>query len=165
MTLQAITIFDFNKSSDITNWTVINDAVMGGKSLGNFNVNKEGHGVFKGHVSLENNGGFSSVKYRFNQLNTNQRSTIILKVKGDGKTYQFRLKSKSSNYYSYITYFKTSKNWETITLSLHDMYPTFRGRKLDMPKYDKNTIEEISFLISNKKEENFRLEIDSVILQ
>ncbi|MDC3220705.1 CIA30 family protein, partial [Flavobacteriales bacterium] len=54
-------IFDFNKSSDIENWIIIDDAVMGGKSSGSFKLNSEGHGLFEGVISLENNGGFSSV--------------------------------------------------------------------------------------------------------
>ena len=39
------------------------DVVMGGKSSGSFALSPEGHGVFKGAVSLENNGGFSSLRY------------------------------------------------------------------------------------------------------
>ena len=164
MTMQSATIFDFNKTSDTSNWNIVDDVVMGGRSSGTFHLNKEGNGVFEGRVSLENNGGFSSLRYRFKKMNTKQYSKIILKVKGDGKTYQFRVKSKSSDYYSYITYFNTTKDWETIELSLSDMYPAFRGRKLNISNYDDEGIEEIAFLIGNKKAEAFKLEIDSIVL-
>jgi NADH dehydrogenase [ubiquinone] 1 alpha subcomplex assembly factor 1 len=163
--MQSMKIFDFNKTSNIDNWKVIDDVVMGGKSSGTFYLNKEGKGVFKGSVSLENNGGFSSVKYQFKEIKIKQYSKIVLKIKGDGKTYQFRLKSKSSDSHSYITYFKTTAEWETIKLSLTDFYPTFRGRKLDMPNYDHQNLEEISFLIGNKTAENFNLEIDTLTLE
>jgi len=53
-----MTIFDFTEKSDLTNWYVVVDGVMGGLSQGSFGVNDEGNGVFKGTVSLENNGGF-----------------------------------------------------------------------------------------------------------
>ncbi len=164
MTMQSATIFDFNKTRDTSNWNIVDDVVMGGRSSGTFHLNKEGNGVFEGRVSLENNGGFSSLRYRFKKMNTKQYSKIILKVKGDGKTYQFRVKSKSSDYYSYITYFNTTKDWETIELSLSDMYPAFRGRKLNISNYDDEGIEEIAFLIGNKKAEAFKLEIDSIVL-
>ena len=95
-TMQSMKIFDFNKTSNIDNWKVIDDVVMGGKSSGTFYLNKEGKGVFKGSVSLENNGGFSSVKYQFKEIKIKQYSKIVLKIKGDGKTYQFRLKSALS---------------------------------------------------------------------
>ena len=39
-------IFDFNKKSDIQNWRIVDDVVMGGRSSGNFRLNAEGHGVF-----------------------------------------------------------------------------------------------------------------------
>lgn len=164
ITMQTSTIFDFSKKSDTTNWKIVDDVVMGGRSSGTFHINKEGNGVFKGRVSLENNGGFSSLRYRFNKISTKQYSKIILRVKGDEKTYQFRVKSKSSDYYSYITYFNTTKDWETIELSLSDMYPAFRGRKLNISNYDNESIEEIAFLIGNKKAEAFNLEIDSIVL-
>ena len=69
-TMQTATIFDFNKKADITNWTIVDDVVMGGRSSGNFYLNKEGNGVFEGRVSLENNGGFSSLRYDFDEIST-----------------------------------------------------------------------------------------------
>ena len=161
-TMQTATIFDFKNKADLTNWAVLDDVVMGGRSSGTFYLNKEGHGVFEGRVSLENNGGFSSLRYNFDARNAKPNSKILFKVKGDGKSYQFRVKSKSSDYYSYITTFKSSEDWEIIEVKLSDMYPAFRGRDLDMPNFDKESIEEIAFLIGNKKEENFKLEIDYI---
>jgi NADH dehydrogenase [ubiquinone] 1 alpha subcomplex assembly factor 1 len=164
-TMQSATIFNFNKTSDTSNWKIVDDVVMGGRSSGKFYVNKKDNCVFEGSVSLENNGGFSSLRYRFNKMSTKSYSKVILKVKGDGKSYQFRVKRKSSDYYSYIIYFNTSKDWETIELRLPDMYPTYRGRKLNISNYDGNSIEEIAFLIGNKKVENFKLEIESIVLK
>ncbi len=163
--MQTDSIFEFNKKADISNWNIVDDVVMGGRSSGNFYLDNEGHGVFEGCVSLENNGGFSSLRYRFDEMSTKSYSKIILKVKGDGKSYQFRVKSKSADYYSYITTFNTSKDWEIIDLPLSDMYPAFRGRELELPNYDKESIEEIAFLIGNKKEETFKLEIESIVLK
>ena len=163
--MQTDTIFKFEKTSDITNWTVVSDDVMGGKSSGAFTLNETGHGVYTGHVSLENNGGFSSLRYRFNNISTEGFSKVILKIKGDGKNYQFRIKSKLSDKYSYISLFSTSKTWEVIEISLADMYPAFRGRKLDIPNFDANSIEEVAFLIGNKTAEDFKLEINSIVLK
>ncbi|MDW5290872.1 CIA30 family protein [Formosa sp. PL04] len=162
--MQSETIFDFNKTSNTTNWKIVDDVVMGGKSSGSFNLGEDGNGVFEGHVSLENNGGFSTVKYSFNTVRTKGFSKISFKVRGDGKSYQFRIKSKSSNKYAYINYFNSTKGWETFTITLSEMYPTFKGRKLDMPNYDQDGIEEIAFLIGNKKAEDFKLEIESIVL-
>ncbi|MFN3640802.1 MAG: CIA30 family protein, partial [Flavobacterium sp.] len=143
----------------------VDDVVMGGRSNGNFTINSEGHGVFSGKVSTENNGGFSSVRYQTEKINTTQKSTIILHVKGDGKVYQLRIKDRVNNYYSYITEFKTSGNWETINIPLRDLYPSFRGTRLNMANFNSDSFEEIAFLIGNKKNESFILMLDTIELK
>ena len=158
-------IFDFNKNSSISNWVVVDDVVMGGRSNGNFQLNKEGKGVFSGKVSLDNNGGFSSVRHGFNKLNIEKFKSIVLKIKGDGKKYQFRIKHKSSDYASYITSFSSSGEWQEIEIPLNSMYPSFRGRKLDEPNFFHKHIEEVTFLIANKKNEDFMLLIDKIELR
>jgi hypothetical protein len=86
-------------------------------------------------------------------------------VKGDGKDYQFRLKSSSSDYYSYVTTFATSGEWQEIEINMADMYPTFRGRTLDQANFPGDQMEEIAFLIGNKKNEDFKLLIDKIELK
>ena len=156
------TIFDFSKTSQIDNWRIVNDRVMGGVSNATFTINSEGHAEFKGNVSTANNGGFASIRYRFDEKDILANKTICIRLKGDSKPYQFRLKSNSSSYYSYITTFGTSNNWETVKIKLADLYPSFRGRKLDQSNFNESSIEEISFLIGNKKNESFKLLIDKI---
>ena len=163
--LSSQIIFDFNKNSSTSSWVVIDDVVMGGRSNGNFQLNKDGNGVFSGKISLDNNGGFSSVRYGFKKLNVEKFSSISLKIKGDGKNYQFRIKHKSSDYASYITSFSSSGEWQEIEIPLNSMYPSFRGRKLDEPNFFHETIEEVTFLIANKKNEDFILLIDKIELR
>lgn len=158
-------IFDFTQQSNISSWRIVDDGVMGGRSQGNFKIDENGNGVFYGNVSLENNGGFSSLRYRFAKIDVSKNSKVILKLKGDGKKYQFRVKDNDNNYYSYINYFETSNNWQLIEINLADMYPTFRGRKLNMNNFSSNEIEEIAILIGNSKKESFRLEIDKIYLE
>lgn len=163
--MNASVIFDFNSEANIYNWKIVDDVVMGGKSNGNFNLNEDGFGHFWGEVSLENNGGFSSVRYRFKSKKLNSKTKIVLTVKGDKKTYQFRLKNKRRNYYSYIYNFNTNGEWQTIEFLLSDLSPSFRGRKLNQKNFNHNQIEELAFLIANKKNENFNLLIDKIELK
>ncbi|MCR9152566.1 MAG: CIA30 family protein [Bacteroidetes bacterium] len=158
-------LYDFNAKNSDAQWRVVDDVVMGGRSAGNFEINEEGHGHFYGAVSLENNGGFSSIRYTLDSPRPiDNAKKVLLKVKGDGKRYQFRIKSKRRDYYSYIAYFETSGEWENIELELNDFYPSFRGRKLDLPNFDQDQIEEISILIANYKAEEFDLLIDKLDL-
>ena len=158
-------IFDFDKKSDIQDWKIVDDVVMGGKSASTFSLNDEGMAVFQGQISLDNNGGFSSVQYAFKKTLVKDYTKIILKLKGDGKDYQFRIKANSNDYYSFIAPFSTSGNWQEVEILLKDMYPSFRGRKLDQPNFSDNYIEEITFLIGNKTEEKFKLLIDKIELR
>ncbi|WP_299670804.1 CIA30 family protein [uncultured Polaribacter sp.] len=165
MSATTKTIFDFNSDSNISNWRIVDDVVMGGRSRGNFKMNEESFGVFYGNVSLENNGGFSSLRYRFSPINVKDFKEVVLRVKGDGKKYQFRLKDDVYNSHSFIATFETNGEWQTIKITLSDMYPAFRGRKLDMNHFSSENIEELAFLIGNKKEQSFQLEIDKIYLQ
>lgn len=157
-------IVDFTKESTTANWQIVDDGVMGGKSQGNFKVNEDGHGEFWGTISLENYGGFSSVRYQPKTIEIGKYKKVALRVKGDGKNYQFRLKGKANDYFSYITTFSTSGEWETINIDLNDLYPSFRGRKLNQPNFSGKNIEEITLLIANKKKESFRLLVDEIRL-
>ncbi|WP_034057937.1 CIA30 family protein [Lacinutrix jangbogonensis] len=163
--ISSTTIFDFTKEANISNWRIVDDVVMGGRSSGNFALNKDGHGKFSGKVSIENNGGFSSLRYDMDAIDVSNHTKVSIKLKGDGKAYQFRIKHNKYERYSYITAFTTSGTWETITINLKDMYPAFRGRTLNYPNFNKNNIEELAFLIGNKKAESFELLIDSITLK
>jgi len=158
-------IFDFNKESDISNWEIVNDVVMGGQSSSEFFLNEEGHGVFKGLVSLENNGGFSSLRVRFKQNNIEGYEKVLIYLKGDGKRYQFRAKTNKDDQQAYIHYFETTGEWQIIEMMLTELEPTFRGRKLTMPNFPAEELEEVAFLIGNKVNEHFELVIDKIILE
>ena len=158
-------IFNFEPGVSIKGWTVVDDRVMGGRSEGNFEVNSEGLGVFKGYVTTENNGGFSSLRYNFNGLKTAGFKAVVLKLKGDGKSYQFRLKGSDSQRHSYIYSFKTSGELQEISIPLKDFVPSFRGYTLNIPNFDSDQIEQIAYLIGNKVKENFRLEIERISLK
>lgn len=158
-------LFDFNKTANIKNWQIVDDVVMGGRSNGTFKLNDEGFGVFEGTISLENYGGFSSVRYGFATTNVEKFTKIVLFVKGDAKEYQLRIKENTRDYYSYIYPFTTSGDWQEIEIPLKDMYPSFRGRRLNAANFSAKSIEEITFLIGNKKNERFKLLLDKIELR
>ena len=161
-TMSAQTIINFKEKPTTENWYIVDDVVMGGRSSGKFEITKEGYGKFSGDVSLENNGGFSSARYEMEPLKVSPDNKIRIKLKGDGSSYQFRVKANKQDYYSYIVKFDTTGDWQTLEFALADLYPTFRGRKLELPNFDKTTIEEIRFLIGNKKPQQFELLLEKI---
>ena len=138
---------------------------MGGRSQGNFSVNSEGFGVFEGYVTTENNGGFSSLRYNFDGIKTSGFESVVLKLRGDGKSYQFRLKGSDTQRHSYIYTFTTTGLEQDIIIPLKDFSPRFRGRQLILPNFDADKIEQIAFLIGNKTNERFYLAIESIIIK
>jgi hypothetical protein len=164
-TLSKIVLFDFKENKDTGNWMVVNDGVMGGLSKGTFTVGENGTAVFKGTISLENSGGFSSVRCNTGKINVEGFSVLELHLKGDGKKYQARIQENSSDYFSYIYTFQTSGEWETVKIPLAEMFPSFRGRKLNLPNYSGKSMVELTFLIGNNKAESFVLELRKAVLK
>ena len=82
--------------SEAQYWRPINDSVMGGVSKGDI-VFLSDHALFSGRISLENNGGFSSVTRVAPEL-SNNIERVSLDVIGDGNTYQFRLTTNLDGY-------------------------------------------------------------------
>lgn len=147
-------------------WEIINDGVMGGKSESSFQINEEGHAVFLGNISLENNGGFASVR-NHGPLNLEEFNGVRLRLKGDGKRYCFRLRTgKGNNTYrfSYDMRFDTETGtWMDVTLPFSEFHPYFRGMPvMDVPPLDLSNIRQYGFLISDKQEGEFRLEITAI---
>lgn len=162
LAMNPIVLFDFTIKSNIDIWRVVDDSVMGGISSSKFFIDAAGNGVFKGSVSLENNGGFCSLQHYPKPVSLKEKKIFSIRLKGDGKKYQFRVKSERSNYYSYIYVFQTTTDWQTIEIPITELYASFRGRTIDVPNYDGNNLEEIAFLVGNKKNEDFQLLIDKI---
>ena len=158
-------IYRFTTQTKVNEWRIVNDGVMGGISKSSLLITDAGHGQFSGHVSLENNGGFASIQLNTTIKLTKEKKFIVLRVKGDGKAYEFRLKAEISQSESYVHQFTTTGEWENIKLPISEFYPQFRGRKLNIPNFNFKSIEQVSFLIANKQDEDFKLLIDWIGLE
>ncbi|WP_299530236.1 CIA30 family protein [Ulvibacterium sp.] len=158
------TLFDSYINSNTKQWYILDDAVMGGRSKGEITRTDEGYARFSGKVSLANNGGFSLVRFAIQKTSVNPESTLKITLKGDGSDFQFRVKNDKNEYYSYTSPFSTKRKWETVEFQLKDLYPTFRGRRLNIPNFNHNSIEEVTFFIGNKVPQKFELLISKIEL-
>ena len=145
-------------------WIGVTDQVMGGVSDLAI-THSDGIFFMKGNVSTENNGGFCSIRHSLSRKYIGNNNILKLKIKGDGKDYQLRIKANRNDYFSYVVTFKTSGEWEEIEIPLKEMSPSFRGRKLNMQNFNNNYFEQIAFLVGNKKNEKFKLIIDRITLE
>lgn len=158
-------LFSFTEEKNTKDWKIVDDGVMGGLSQGQFFLNKHNNAVFEGKISLKNNGGFSSVQYTCGKLDVEKFSTFVLRVKGDGNPFQFRVKNSLNERHSYIYEFATTGEWQIIKIKMSAMKPQFRGNALSLPNYAGKSLEQITFLFGNKKAEHFKLEIDEIAME
>ena len=162
---RRLTVFDFTRSGGLGAWEVEDDVVMGGRSSGALAISPEGHGVFSGQVSLENNGGFSSIQLFFEPMDIAPYRTACLRLRGDGKRYQFLGEAEKNARHYYVYEFSTTGDWQTVEVPLAEMVPVRRGDRLAIPNFPGKTLAQVRFFIANGKPESFRLEIDKVWLK
>ncbi len=163
MDQQESLIFDFKNESEIGYWRIVNDGVMGGLSESEIVYTDGNTAVFRGIVSLENNGGFASTRTIPRSYELDDHDGILIRVKGDGKKYQFRVRTNDRfDGISYRYQFTTKLNtWMIIDIPFHECVPVFRGRILrDVETILPEEIQQLGFLISNKQAGKFQLEID-----
>ncbi|MGY8945528.1 MAG: CIA30 family protein [Flavobacteriales bacterium] len=157
---QNIDIINPVKEIGLKNWRMVNDNVMGGISNSTMYINQKQNLIFSGEVSLDNNGGFASCRLGIEKVNLNGIESFKMRVKGDGKTYKFRLSERygSTNYSSN---FKTKNGtWLNIEIPLKNLKPMFMGYySRSLPKLEIKNIRSIGFQISDKQEGKFNLEI------
>lgn len=156
-------LFDFSTAEEIAYWRIVNDGVMGGRSQGTMTSSADNTAIFKGTISLENNGGFASTRTVSRAYELADYSGVVLRVQGDGKPYQFRL--RTDNRFDGIAYryeFDTvAGEWAEVQIPFAELVPVFRGRVLNnVGPVDPAAIQQLGFLFGNKQAEAFRLEID-----
>ena len=156
-------LLDFEDTDKSGRWMVVNDDVMGGVSRSNVKLHSDGHLLFDGEVSTNYGGGFASVRTDYENWEIEKYEGFILKVKGDGKTFQFRCRlGNNINQIAYRHYFQAdNEDWQEIILPFKEFLPTYRGRVLtNIPKLDPKGIKQFGFMISDKQVGKFHLKID-----
>lgn len=144
-------------------WRVVNDGVMGGLSKGKIEVD-DGVMTFSGTLSLENNGGFSSIRTGSVTLDLSGAEGLVARVRGDGRTYQMRI-GTDARYrgmeVSFMAEFDTRKGeWTEVTVPFGDFKGSFRGTKLKNAKFDPAKVSRLGLLLGDKKAGPFKLEVD-----
>ena len=160
---RSITEFD---GTDAIKWTVVDDGVMGGLSQGQLVPGRDGVVRFSGTLSLENNGGFSSFRSGDLALDLGSEAGLVLRVKGDGRTYQVRL-ATDERYrgmeVSFSAGFATTKGeWTEVKVPFADFKASFRGIDLPDRKFDPAKITRLGILLGDKKQAPFEIEIDFI---
>ena len=154
-------VYDFQTSTNAAAWQVVNDDVMGGVSISNFHLTN-GAAVFQGELSLENNGGFASVRSLPAAHDLAGCDAFVFRVRGDGRRYKFTARmDRSFDSPIYQAIFTSKKGeWEEHRLPFKQFAATFRGRLLSSETpLDSSKVTSVGFLISDQQAGPFRLEV------
>ena len=138
---------------------------MGGVSTSRLTFDLAGHAVFEGAVSLQNGGGFASVRMSSLQLGSLGTRAYLLTVWGDGRTYKLNLRPDAGfdgvNYQ--VEFNPTEGQWSLIILPIHQFLPTFRGRLVPgAPALRPELVTQVGLMISDKQAGPFRLLVKSI---
>jgi monofunctional biosynthetic peptidoglycan transglycosylase len=159
------TIFNFDDNKQADQWNAVNDNVMGGISEGGATISDDSCLIFSGSVSLENNGGFSSIRTLPQDFELSGYKGIRVRVIGDGRTYQFRMRdNRNFDGVAFKQEFQTTANtWIEIDLPFESFLPSYRGRILqDVQPVVATEIRQMGFLIADKEAGPFILKVSEI---
>ena len=91
-------VIDFLDPAQVLGWNPVNDRVMGGVSTSQATATAEGM-AFIGVVSLDNNGGFASIRALPREYGLAGTSSLTLRIKGDGQTYKFGIRTDEAFFF------------------------------------------------------------------
>lgn len=161
-------LMDFDNSTQEPRWIAVNDGVMGGRSSGGPTVG-DGKLEFSGTLSLANNGGFSSVRSAGRSFDLSDGSTVVLRVRGDGRRYQLRLATDARYRGISVSYGAGSDTiageWIEVRVPLATLQATVRGSSAQGVPLDPSKVREIGLLIADKREASFALSVDWIAVE
>ena len=155
-------LFTFDKPDSGKPWQTVNDGVMGGRSVGRFRINDDKKMEFFGTLSLENNGGFASVRSTGKRLDLVKGDTILVRLRGDGRKYTLNLYTpRRLPAFSYRAEFQTKKDeWIDIRVPLDKFVATSFGQVVRDQPLNPSEVDGLGILLGDKKAGPFKLEVD-----
>lgn len=155
-------LLDFGTAKTGTDWQIVNDGIMGGRSYGRISL-KENSLYFDGTVSLENNGGFTMVVSPFEKFDLSEYDSVELKYKSEFQYVTLYLETPRI-YHFFVRNMQPTEGWQTIRFGLEEFKLSLVGRQTNriLDTTYKKDIERIGFLTNRKANGAFSFEVDYV---
>ena len=156
-------IFSFDGGGEARKWVTVNDGVMGGVSDGSFEITNHQTLRFFGTVSLENNGGFASIRSAPGERDLSAFGGILIRLRGDGKRYGLNLRTDVPIMAgSYRVKFDTEAGkWQELFFPFEDFQAAWLVVPLKTaPPLEPAKVRSFGFTISDKQAGPFSLEVD-----
>lgn len=150
------------------NWFVVLDGVMGGLSQGTVEQTSESI-IFRGSVSLENNGGFASLRTPYQEYDLSGLTTVTVRYRSTGQDFGLTL-AKYRRFWrpNYKTNLPiTNGEWNTLTCNLTDFGIYRLGEKIEghPDKKDLSDIIRLGLISNTKAATDFEIEVDTIVFE
>ena len=160
---------DFGSNSDgDAGWYIVNDGVMGGRSIGKGEI-KEQSILFEGVISLENNGGFASIRSQYGRLDLSNYEHLVIRYRSSGEPCKIMLESSSQFWQPYFAQRleATDQKWRTARFNLKE-FKQYRLTELTgatANQDDLKNIIRVGIMTDSKKASAFSIEIDYILYE
>jgi hypothetical protein len=161
-------LFTFSTPAVAAEWSATDDRVMGGVSRSRLRFDPAGHALFEGVMSLEQNGGFASVRALSKAPPITNVTHYVVEVRGDGKRYKLNMRmSGRFDAVSYQATFATvADSWTTVAIPVNTFVATFRGRRvIDAPPLDVASVSQVGLMIADNQDGPFQLAIRKIAVE
>jgi NADH dehydrogenase [ubiquinone] 1 alpha subcomplex assembly factor 1 len=144
-------------------WHNLSDPIMGGVSYAQMLL-ADGAGIFTGVLSLEQGGGFASVRSDEGHHNLEKFDGLVVRARGDGKRYGFRLRTTTTLHgVNFQVDLQPGHAWNDYWFAFSEFQPVFRGRPaVGQSPLDPANIKTFGLIIAQRQSGPFRMEIESI---
>ena len=153
---------DFDDPGANERWTMRNDDVMGGRSIGGVRF-EDSAMVFSGNIDT-NGGGFSSVRLTLLEAFEPGDDRVVLRVRTDGRGYRVLLEDRARPRIVYRADFPDLEpgGWETIEVAFPTLQPSVSGDPVEAPAFEPEAAWRIGLMLNDVEAGPFELAVDRV---
>ena len=149
---------DFTSEDANRMWSIANDDVMGGRSLGEDTL------IFEGEINT-NGGGFASVRVPLSPDLLAAHDRVVLRVRPDGRSYTLDLDDSLSSRDRRVSHWAPIQvdspgEWQTVSVGFDEFVPTLFGRRVDDVAFRNDLASGLRLILSDGIDGPFRLEVD-----
>lgn len=155
-------LFDFTDPRAVDTWHAIDDRVMGGLSQSRMRADPAGHAVFEGNVSLDQGGGFASVRCEAADLGLSGAQVCVIELRGQARTFKLGLRgdARFDGLQYQAAFAPTGVDWQILHLPLTAFRAGFRGRDVPgAPALDPARIRQVGLTIAARQAGPFTLDV------
>jgi len=157
----AVTLFTFDRADEAA-WYVVNDGVMGGRSLGGVAV-EAGTLRFTGTLVTQG-GGFTSVRAR-RDVDLTGEDGLELRVRGSGRPFEVELDDGQRRFGRTVSRrapVPTTAEWTVVRVPFSALRNTIFGQPVNAPPIDLKRIQSVGLYMLDGRDGPFRVEVDYI---